>query len=127
MSVCDSGTANPSELEVFLRQHNTELEAKVAELKNENARLKHKLERDTLEYCLHNFYERKNEQGPSVVDEQPQDNEKPQNIKEAKSTVDVMPEGFSAPNNANTKSTEDEEMITFLIEQHKKSDTVSET
>ncbi|PKY42996.1 hypothetical protein RhiirA4_398173 [Rhizophagus irregularis] len=31
MSVCDSGTANQSELEV-LRQRNTELEAKVAEL-----------------------------------------------------------------------------------------------
>ncbi|PKC14818.1 hypothetical protein RhiirA5_18011 [Rhizophagus irregularis] len=31
MSVCDSGTANLSELEV-LRQYNTELKAKVAEL-----------------------------------------------------------------------------------------------
>lgn len=50
--------------------------------------------------------------------------EQSQNVKEGKleeSVVDVSPSGFSAPINADTKATEDEEMDTFLIGQHKKS------
>uniref|UniRef100_U9TYP6 Uncharacterized protein n=3 Tax=Rhizophagus irregularis TaxID=588596 RepID=U9TYP6_RHIID len=77
------------------------------------------------------------DQGSEVVDEQPQvkteesavdTKEMPsvsQNVKEAKleeSAVDVTPSGFSAPNNANTKSTEDEERINEEKRQKKGTD-----
>ncbi|PKC68090.1 hypothetical protein RhiirA1_507944 [Rhizophagus irregularis] len=139
---------NQSELDL-LRQCNTELEVEleidrkkidklkktIGSLSSENFDLKREVAKLRKEYGIRiKKQERKNaeledrlakvEQGSSVKDEQDSLVVDEQSQKLEESVVDVSPSGFSAPINADTKATKDEEMdacSAFMLEQYKKS------
>uniref|UniRef100_U9V2X8 Uncharacterized protein n=1 Tax=Rhizophagus irregularis (strain DAOM 181602 / DAOM 197198 / MUCL 43194) TaxID=747089 RepID=U9V2X8_RHIID len=147
MTVNDTAV-NQSELDL-LRQCNTELEAEleidrkkidklkktIGGLSSENFDLKREVAKLRKEYGIRiKKQERKNaeledrlakvEQGSSVKDGQDSLVVDEQSQKLEESVVDVSPSGFSAPINADTKATKDEEMdacSAFMLEQYKKS------